>query len=157
MEDERARTVFVPPRRERSVVEARLDEAGLRPTSQRSLVYEVLLGHAKEHPTADEIFIQAKQEKPDISMATVYNCLDALVRHNLIRQMHLDRAATRYCPNMHEHAHFLCEECGEVSDFEGQAKPRQSGFKVPREFKVTQVEMNMRGLCPDCTEKGVSR
>ncbi len=157
MEDERARTVFVPPRRERSVVEARLDEAGLRPTSQRSLVYEVLLGHAKEHPTADEIFIQAKQEKPDISMATVYNCLDALVRHNLIRQMHLDRAATRYCPNMHEHAHFLCEECGEVSDFEGEAKPRQSGFKVPREFKVTQVEMNMRGLCPDCTEKGVSR
>ncbi|MDP6902890.1 MAG: Fur family transcriptional regulator [Verrucomicrobiota bacterium] len=157
MEDERARTVFVPPRRERSVVEAHLAEAGLRPTSQRSLVYEVLLGHAKEHPTADEIFIQAKQEKPDISMATVYNCLDALVRHNLIRQMHLDRAATRYCPNMHEHAHFLCEECGEVSDFEGQAKPRQSGFKVPREFKVTQVEMNMRGLCPDCTEKGVSR
>ena len=157
MKNVKARTVFVPPRRERSVVEAHLAEAGLRPTSQRSLVYEVLLGHAKEHPTADEIFIQAKQEKPDISMATVYNCLDALVRHNLIRQMHLDRAATRYCPNMHEHAHFLCEECGEVSDFEGQAKPRQSGFKVPREFKVTQVEMNMRGLCPDCTEKGVSR
>ena len=157
MEDERARTVFVPPRRERSVVEAHLAEAGLRPTSQRSLVYEVLLGHAKEHPTADKIFIQAKQEKPDISMATVYNCLDALVRHNLIRQMHLDRAATRYCPNMQEHAHFLCEECGEVSDFEGQSKPRLSGFKVPREFKVNQVEMNMRGLCPDCTEKGVSR
>jgi len=157
MKDEMARTVFVPPRRERSVVGAHLLESGLRPTSQRSLVYEVLLSHAKEHPTADEIFIQAKQEKPDISMATVYNCLDALVKHNLIRQMHLDRAATRYCPNMQEHAHFLCEECGEVSDFEGQSKPRQSGFKVPRGFKVTQVEMNMRGLCPDCTEKGVSR
>jgi Fe2+ or Zn2+ uptake regulation protein len=57
---------------------------------------------------------------------------------------------------MHEHAHFLCEECGDVSDFEGEAKPCQSGFKVPREFKVTQGEMNMRGLCPDCAKKKVN-
>ena len=155
MKNVKARTVFVPPRRERSVVEIRLAEAGLRPTAQRSLVYEVLSGHAKEHPTADEIFMRAKQEKPDISMATVYNCLDALVKHNLIRQMHLDRVATRYCPNMHEHAHFLCEVCGAVTDLEGAAKPRSSGFKVPSGYKIAQVEMNMRGVCPDCADKEV--
>ena len=155
MKNVKARTVFVPPHRERGAIDSSIVEAGLRPTAQRSVVYGVLLDQAKEHPTADEIFIRAKQEKPDISMATVYNCLDALVKHRLVKQMHLDRVATRYCPNMHEHAHFLCEECGAVSDFEGEAKPRQSGFKVPREFKVNQVEMNMRGLCPDCAKKKV--
>ena len=108
MKDVKARTVFVPPHRERGVVDARIAEAGLRPTAQRSVVYGVLLDHAKEHPTADEIFIQAKTEKPEISMATVYNCLDALVKHHLVKQVHLERAATRYCPNMDEHAHFLC-------------------------------------------------
>ena len=157
MKDVKARTVFVPPHRERGVADARIAEAGLRPTTQRRVVYGVLLDHAKEHPTADEIFMQAKAEKPEISMATVYNCLDALVKHHLVKQVHLDRAATRYCPNMDEHAHFLCEECGEVTDFDGTAKPRTSGFRVPRGFQVTQTEMNMRGICPACAEQGVAQ
>ena len=106
MKNVKARTVFVPPQRERGAIDSSIVEAGLRPTAQRSVVYGVLLDQAKEHPTADEIFIWANQEKPDISMATVYNCLDALVKHRLVKQMHLGRAATRYCPNMHEHAHF---------------------------------------------------
>ena len=157
MKDVKARTVFVPPHRERGAVGARIAEAGLRPTAQRRVVYGVLLDHAKEHPTADEIFMQAKAEKPEISMATVYNCLDALVKHHLVKQVHLDRVATRYCPNMDEHAHFLCEECGEVTDFDGTAKPRTSGFRVPRGYQVTQTEMNMRGICPACAEQGVAQ
>ena len=157
MKDVKARTVFVPPHRERGAAGARIAEAGLRPTAQRRVVYGVLLDHAKEHPTADEIFMQAKAEKPEISMATVYNCLDALVKHHLVKQVHLDRAATRYCPNMDEHAHFLCEECGEVTDFDGSAKPRTSGFRVPRGVQVTQTEMNMRGICPAGAEQGVAQ
>ena len=43
-----------------------------------------------------------------------------------MKQVHLERAATRYCLNMDEHAHFLCETCG-VFDFEGGAKPRTRG------------------------------
>ena len=157
MKDVKARTVFVPPHRDRGAVDARIAEAGLRSTAQRSVVYGVLLEHAKEHPTADEIFMQAKIEKPEISMATVYNCLDALVKHHLVKQVHLERAATRYCPNMEEHAHFLCETCGEVWDFEGAAKPRTSGFRVPSGFTVTQTEVNMRGVCPACAEQEVAR
>ena len=34
----------------------------------------------RDHPTAEEVFIRAKRGMPEISMATVYNCLDALVR-----------------------------------------------------------------------------
>ena len=153
MKDVKARTVFVPPRRNRGVVSRCIVESGLRPTAQREVVYGVLLDKL-DHPTADEVFLHAKREKPDISMATVYNCLDALVKHHLVKQVNLDRAATRYCPNMHDHAHFQCELCGEISDFEGKPKPRQSGFKVPRGFKVTHSEVSMRGVCPDCTGKG---
>ena len=153
MKDVKARTVFVPPRRDRGVVSRCIVESGLRPTAQREVVYGVLLDKL-DHPTADEVFLHAKQEKPDISMATVYNCLDALVKHHLVKQVNLDRAATRYCPNMHEHAHFQCEDCGGISDFEGASKPRQSGFKVPRGFKVTHSEISMRGVCPDCAGKG---
>ena len=95
MKNVKARTVFVPPRRDRGVVSRCIVESGLRPTAQREVVYGVLLDKL-DHPTADEVFLHAKQEKPDISMATVYNCLDALVKHHLVKQVNLDRAATRY-------------------------------------------------------------
>src|SRR4249920_1841116 len=93
----------------------RLATSGFRFTTQRRCVYDVLL-HKRDHPTADEVFMRAKRSLPEISHATVYNCLDALVKSGLARQVTLERGATRYCPNMEEHAHYYCDACGEVFD-----------------------------------------
>src|SRR3954465_9252292 len=95
----------------------RLAHSGFRFTPHREHVYGVLLQH-RVHPTAEEVFIRAKKEVPEISMATVYNCLDALVKSGLLRLVNLDRGATRFCPNMVEHGHFVCEKCGTVFDIE---------------------------------------
>src|SRR2546427_11376905 len=94
---------------------ARLATKGFRFTPQRQQVYTVLL-HKRDHPTAEEVFIRAKHDRPEISMATVYNCLDALVKCGLVRQVTLDRGAARFCPNMNEHCHFYCDACGGVYD-----------------------------------------
>ena len=152
MKDIKARTVFVPPLRDRGELSESIATAGLRPTPQRAVVYGVLMDR-RDHPTADEVFVRAKQEKPDISIATVYNCLDALVKCHLVKQVNLDRAATRYCPNMKDHVHFQCESCGGITDVAGTAKLRGAGLKIPSGFTVNQTEMSLRGLCPDCTAK----
>ena len=55
--------------------------------------------------------MRAKQSKPEISMATVYNSLDALVKCGVVRQVNVDRGATLFCSNMGEHAHF-CQHGG---------------------------------------------
>src|ERR1044071_6378929 len=89
---------------------ARLASGGFRFTPQREQVYGVLL-QKRDHPTAEQVFIRAKNRMPDISMATVYNCLDALVKCGLVRQVALDRGATHFCPNMTEHCHFYCDTC----------------------------------------------
>ena len=126
-----------------------LAHSGLRLTPQRQHVHSVLLGKL-DHPTADQVFMRAKQTMPEISMATVYNCLDALVQCGLVRQVNHDRAATRYCPNMQDHAHFYCAECGEVFDIE-PARSRPVAFPLPAGFKVTTIETSIRGVCPDCS------
>ena len=50
----------------------RLATSGLRFTPQRQHVYSILL-QKRDHPTAEQVFIRAKQDMPEISMATVYN------------------------------------------------------------------------------------
>jgi Fur family transcriptional regulator, peroxide stress response regulator len=124
----------------------RLATSGLRFTPQRRHIYNVLL-EKSDHPTAEDVFMRAKQGMSDISIATVYNCLDALVRCGLVRQVNLDRNASRFCPNMKEHCHFYCEECSRIYDI---ALSPGAEVKIPKGFKVTHHEVSFRGLCPKC-------
>ncbi len=83
----------------------RLTASGLRPTPQREIVFKVIL-EKRDHPTVDDIFARVKSQMPTISLATVYNCLETLVQCGLVRQVNFERGASRYCPNLSEHAHF---------------------------------------------------
>jgi Fur family peroxide stress response transcriptional regulator len=125
----------------------RLTTSGFRFTPQRRHVYDMLL-QKRDHPTAEEVFMRSKRGMPDISMATVYNCLDALVQCGLVRQVQLQRGATRYCPNMEEHCHYYCAECGSVFDVplaaDSTVMPR------PKGFKVDHYEIAVHGVCADC-------
>jgi Fur family peroxide stress response transcriptional regulator len=129
---------------------ARLTTGGLRFTPQRQRVYDVLL-HKRDHPTAEEVFLRAKQQMPEISHATVYNCLDALVKCGLVRLVVLDRGATRFCPNMREHCHFYCDACDQVFDVDFSAKAG-AGIALPRGFRADHYEIAVHGLCAECAK-----
>jgi len=124
----------------------RLATRGFRFTPQREQVYAVLW-RKRDHPTAEEVFIRAKRELPDISMATVYNCLDALVDCGLARQVTLERGAARFCPNMQEHGHFYCDACESVFDI---SLPPEPGFALPKGFEARRYDIAIHGRCPAC-------
>ena len=92
-----------------------LIDHGLRSTRQREHVFSVLL-HKRDHPTADEVYARSRKEMDTISLATVYNCLETLVACGLVRAVNYEREPTRYCPNLHEHAHFQDRKTGRVYD-----------------------------------------
>ncbi len=123
---------------------------GHRMTPQRRFVYEVLMGSI-DHPTATEVFIRVKDKMDSISLATVYNCLDALVGVGVVRQVNVDREPSRYCGNLEPHAHFHCETCASVMDVDLKegADPSNS-VKLPRGAKVEKFELAVRGQCPEC-------
>ena len=135
-----------------SQLNERLATSGFRFTPQRQHVFNVLL-EKRDHPTVEDVFLRSKEEMPDISIATVYNCLDALVKSGLVRHVNLDRAATRYCPNMKEHCHFHCDECGEIYDVDFAAGGGAGGLQIPDGFKVKQFDVSIRGVCAKCEAK----
>jgi len=128
----------------------RLGTTGLRLTPQRQQVYDVLLSK-RDHPTAEEVFIRAKKAMPEISHATVYNCLDALVKSGLARQVQLERGATRFCPNMTEHGHFHCRVCGTIYDV--NLPHELPCVAVPRGFRAEGFDVTVHGLCAECAKK----
>ena len=127
----------------------RLAGSGFRFTPQRQEVYNVLL-QQRDHPTAEEVFMRAKRDTPDISLATVYNCLDALVTCGLIKQVNVSKGAGRYCPNMREHHHFHCDKCGRIQDLEETTAGQPNPVSIPAGFQVSRYEIAVHGLCPQC-------
>ncbi len=119
--------------------------AGLRMTRQRQEIYRILIEH-RDHPTANEVFMRAKDRLPNLSLATVYNCLEALVQHGIIRQVNFERESSRYCPNLREHGHFHDAATGVIHDVD--FKP---GFNLadildlPPGFVVDDIEITLRG------------
>ena len=130
--------------------EETISHSGHRLTPQRREVYNVLL-EDRNHPTATEVFLRAKKRVPSISLATVYNCLETLVECGLAKQVNVEREATRYCPNLSEHGHFVCDSCGIVSDIPVAKGGSLTQFlKVPTGFSVNHSEITLRGTCPAC-------
>ncbi len=126
----------------------KLASSGLRSTPQREVVYSVLL-QKRDHPTADEVYARVREEMPTISLATVYNCLEALVQCEVVRAVNFERGPTRYCPNLVPHAHFLDEASGEAYDV---ALPPglldQVKAILPNGYSATSVEIIFRGSTP---------
>ena len=130
--------------------EETISHSGHRLTPQRREVYNVLLAD-RDHPTATEVFLRAKKRVPTISLATVYNCLETLVECGLAKQVNVEREATRYCPNLSEHGHFVCNSCGIVSDIPVTKGGSLTQFlKVPSGFIINHSEITLRGTCPAC-------
>ena len=128
----------------------RLATSGFRFTSQRRHVYDVLR-QKRDHPTAEEVFQRTKRQMAEISQATVYNCLAALVQCGLVRQVQLQRGATRFCPNMAEHCHYCCDACGAVFDVTLPAEtPPGPG---PKGFRVDHYDLAVHGVCASCAGK----
>lgn len=130
-----------------------ISHSGLRLTKQRRGVFDALMDNP-DHPTATEVFLRAKRRMPSISLATVYNCLETLVGCGLVRQVNFDRSPTRYCPNLREHGHFICEECGVVFDVPLKTGMSLKQFlQLPSGSSVSAVEFTIRGVCGRCRSK----
>jgi Fur family peroxide stress response transcriptional regulator len=125
--------------------------SGIRLTPQRRVVYEALMDK-RDHPTALEVFMRVKGRMSSISLATVYNCLEALTESGLVKHVNLDRAPSRYCPNTAPHAHFFCTGCSTVFDVPLSVAPEET-WELPPRTIVTHTEITLRGMCPVCAQK----
>lgn len=123
----------------------RLAESGLRVTPQREEVFRVIVDK-RDHPTADEVYARVKSAMPTISLATVYNCLETLVSCRLVRAVNFERGPTRYCPNLHPHAHFHDEVTGSTHDIDLPAGLLdQMKTILPPGYDASSVEIIFRG------------
>ena len=126
---------------------------GVRPSIQRLAVYQYLKDHP-EHPTVDTLYLALMPSIPTLSKTTVYNTLKLLEEKKLVKSIAIENDELRYDAETSEHWHFKCTGCGKIYDIYSDEAKRIRDLTVmslPKDFKPQKTEINIRGLCSDCS------
>ncbi|MEY2968665.1 MAG: hypothetical protein RIQ64_1292 [Actinomycetota bacterium] len=122
-------------------------DAGLKVTPQRQLLFRLLHGN-EMHPTAETLYEVAVAEMPGISLRTVYQTLTDLATMGELQQIQLGGAA-RFDPNVDDHHHSVCTDCGEVRDVYVTDAEAISVAGLDG-FSVQTARIVFSGTCPRC-------
>lgn len=128
-------------------------ETAYRNTAQRQLVYDVVQ-KSHDHPTAETIYIRARKEAPHLSLGTVYRNLNHLSENGAIRKLSAPIGPDHYDFNLESHYHFLCSECGQMSDIPHHCSPDEKSVLAPLSagFDIQNYTLIYVGVCPNCNK-----
>ena len=129
-----------------------IKEAGLKITLPRVKILQILESSKVHHLSADDVYKALITRGEEIGLATVYRVLtqfeDAglVVRHNFEGGHSVFEVSTE-----EHHDHIVCVKCGRVEEFrDDKIEERQKVVADRLGFELTDHNLNLYGLCPDC-------
>ncbi|MCM1375547.1 MAG: transcriptional repressor [Muribaculum sp.] len=121
---------------------------------QRELIREFLIGR-RDHPTADIVYMNVRQQLPHISLGTVYRNLTLLADRGDIQRLRLGDGTDHFDADISPHYHFICNECGCVQDL--QMDCIDDILDTARKHFDGQITGHMTyfyGTCDSCSQGG---
>jgi len=132
--------------------ESLIRATGARVTRQRIIVLDFLLGQDKSlthHEIQDRLSDEA------LDPVTLYRVLEWLTENELIHRIAGADQVWRFSAgagqHAHEHAHFQCTQCEQVTCFTEVPLPRK--IKLPAGFESQEMDFLIKGTCPHCARK----
>ena len=121
-----------------------------RNTTAKTAITEILkdskkaLSHTEIHKITNDL----------CDRVTIYRILDRLVNDDVIHKIVDLDGTVKYAKchhthpvQIHNHAHFSCENCHEITCLES-VKP---SYIIPHNYKVNDINFTLSGLCPNCS------
>ncbi len=124
----------------------------LKHSRQRESI-KVCLSRRTDHPTADMIYADIKEEFPNISLGTVYRNLNLLSELGEIQKLACGDGKDHFDWNTTPHYHFICRFCKAVIDL--PIAPYEELQRQAEEALGGTVDNHMIyffGSCPNCTK-----
>ncbi len=129
--------------------EALLKKHNLSLTSVRLAVLQALEAHP--HSDANRIFESVQSKISSASRQAIYNNLNALVEHGIIREIKPKGQASLYETRINDnHHHIICRNCNLVMDTDCRAHAPCLKPVHDHGFAIDEAEIIFWGTCPDC-------
>ena len=105
------------------------------------------------HPTAEWVYLELKEDFPDLSLATVYRNIGLFKKEGEIISVGTVAGQERFDGNPAPHGHFVCRLCQAVIDIEkAESSPEVLTLLECKGFQVDRVDITAYGTCNTCLE-----
>lgn len=122
----------------------------LKHSKQRDAII-AMLRERYDHPTAEQLYTDLKQEYPKISLGTVYRNLALLESMGEIMKLSSAGESDRFDGNANNHYHFECTECRCVFDVPIPVqKELEAAAAKALNAKICSHSLIFRGVCENC-------
>lgn len=123
---------------------------GFKVTHQRLVVLDYLQ-HSKKHPSAEMIYNDLKEKYPTMSLATIYNTLEMLMKINLVVDIGAPEERRRFDGILVEHSHFFCTKCGKIEDLTVPGIEQLfEKAKASHPGTINHCRLDFFGFCEEC-------
>jgi Fur family iron response transcriptional regulator len=122
-----------------------LTGGGLRPTRQRLALATSLIGDGQNrHVTAESLHEAVQSHGDSVSLATVYNTLNAFCDAGLMQEVAVDGSKSIFCTKTHDHPHFFWEDEGRLTDAPADQLHFAELPKAPEGMEIAKVDVIIR-------------
>lgn len=122
-----------------------------RNTDQKRVVLQCIdcLGHA----TMEQVIENVHDIDSSISKSTIYRNVNVLLTEKVIKKFKMNQVEV-YETIKEKHYHFICKECGHISDLNAKELDERFGnLKEIEGNKIEEVEIYFSGICKNCLKK----
>ena len=122
-----------------------------RNTDQKRVVLQCIdcLGHA----TMEQVIENVHGVDSSISKSTIYRNVNVLLTENVIKKFKMNQVEV-YETIKEKHYHFMCKECGHITDLNAKELDERFGnLKEVEGNQIEEVEIYFSGICKDCLKK----
>lgn len=122
-----------------------LQRADFRPTRQRLVLADLLIGDGRDrHVTAEWLFEAAQAAGSPVALATVYNTLRSFTEAGLVTEIVVDGSRSYFDTNTSDHAHFYWEDDATLTDAPAGAVRLESLPEIPEGTEVAKIDVVIR-------------
>jgi len=135
----------------------RLRTAGLRPTSQRCAIADLLFRGRERHVDANMLFDELSVVGKQVSLATVYNTLKDFENAGLIRRIAVSGDRVWYDTDTGDHRHFYIAEEDRILDCPKPGKEASHVVDAPPGYRVKRIDVVVHLEAELRTERSLPR
>lgn len=132
-----------------------LKSAGLKITSPRLKVLQILEQSSNHHLSAEGVYKALLDSGEDVGLATVYRVLTQFEGAGLVVRHNFEGGHSVFELSQGEHHdHLVCIQCGLVEEFVDEViELRQKEIATGASFKITDHSLTIYGICQNCNAR----